>query len=273
MMTLDGAIDHTAKTRWYGNRGLKSTLSQVTIAVATLRKIDPLVNVVTDVTRSHLLQAVAMWQAQGLAPATITRRLQCLSAIGVPLCGVHVRTPKRPKWWLNPEVQAQLVHCKSVKPATLRLFCDYVDWTVHTGLRVEETLRLVRSDFADNFTRLLVPGTKTNMANSALPLGADAAKIARDRLDGQPFNTPMFDISYDRLAHVWEALREEMGLAGRPGVTLKAFRRTAARYLHYDRKMPLDLLRQYLRHENINTTMEYLRLTGGASEDEMRRFL
>jgi hypothetical protein len=37
--------------------------------------------------------------------------------------------------------------------------------------------------------------------------------------------------------------------------------------------MPLDVLRQYLRHENIKTTEEYLRLTGGYSEAEMRRWL
>jgi hypothetical protein len=37
--------------------------------------------------------------------------------------------------------------------------------------------------------------------------------------------------------------------------------------------MPLDMLRQYLRHESIWTTMGYLRLVGGYDKDEMRKFL
>ena len=42
--------------------------------------------------------------------------------------------------------------------------------------------------------------------------------------------------------------------------TLKALRRSAARYLTVG-GMPLDILRQYLRHNSVATTMGYLRLT------------
>lgn len=272
-MTLEGAIDYTSRTRWYGMRSRPTAVSQATIAVADLKKNCPTISVVSDVSKDHLLAVVAQWQAHGLAPATIRRRLFALSAIGVELHGVNVRSPKRPKWWLSPEVQTQLTTCTSLSPHFLGEFRVYVEWTILTGLRVEESLRLVSSDFGQDFTRLLVPGTKTTSANTALPLGERAAELARQRLAGKPFNTPMFDISYRRLLRKWQKLREEMGLEGNPGATLKSFRRTAARYLHYDKGMPLDLLRQYFRHKNISTTMEYLRLTGGASEDEMRRFL
>ncbi len=37
--------------------------------------------------------------------------------------------------------------------------------------------------------------------------------------------------------------------------------------------MPLDMVRLYLRHGSMETTMGYLRLTGGYEEGEIRRYL
>jgi integrase len=69
----------------------------------------------------------------------------------------------------------------------------------------------------------------------------------------------------------WATVRKQMGIE-HPGATLKAFRRGAARQLTVG-GMPLDMLRQYLRHESVSTTMGYLRLVGGYDKNEMRKFL
>lgn len=267
-------MEFAIRTRWHGRRCLKTNISQSTIAIKGLRLVDPSIQHAGDVTQAHLYQAVAMWRSAGTAPATIIRRLNCLHVLGVATKGCSIHNPKRPKWWLRPEVREQLAaialptHLRHLQPQLLA----YVEWATLTGLRVEETLRLTRADFAADFSSVLVGGTKTSMANATLPLGDRASVIAVNLMQHSDTNAAMFTLTYDQLRDVWLAARTALGIEHR-GATLKALRRTAARYLHYDRGMPLDLTRQYLRHENVQTTMEYLRLTGGASEDEMRRYL
>ncbi len=97
-----------------------------------------------------------------------------------------------------------------------------------------------------------------------------AKRALRKPITGQ--SDKVFPITYDHLLARWDALVLRMGWEGN-GVTLKALRRSAARYLHVDCGMPLDMVRAYLRHEDIETTLGYLRLTGGYGTEEMRRFL
>jgi len=54
--------------------------------------------------------------------------------------------------------------------------------------------------------------------------------------------------------------------------TLKAMRRTAVRHLTVN-GMPTEMVRDYLRHSDIKTTMGYLHLVGGYSTEEQRRYL
>ena len=125
--------------------------------------------------------------------------------------------------------------------------------------------------FNDDFTEMHVPGLKTMAAQATLPLSSAATVVAvyifRGRSRGLMFHT----VNYCQLRRKWATVRKQMGIEN-PGATLKAFRRGAARQLTVG-GMPLDMLRQYLRHESIRTTMGYLRLVGGYDKDEMRKFL
>jgi integrase len=285
--TLGQALNETAKEKWEGRRCYRPVLSQALTAIEALGGED--VRVVT-IKADRVKVLARKWVAAGLSPGTVKMRICALKAMGVSVEGAMPRQLRPLKWWLDPDTHERLRQLLQPKTDEFqrgtalrtfdanterenRLFLDYVDWTLATGLRVEETLRVRRHHFSDQFRTLTVPGTKTARSQAGLPLSTEAQEIAGRLFRGRDdAGGPMFPISYQKLGEVWRRCRKELGITD-PLATLKAFRRGAARRLHAQNGMPLDVLRQYLRHGAVQTTMSYLRLTGGYSEEETRRWL
>lgn len=263
------ALRETEIARWRHQRCHRSTLYQAEVAVGDLEDVAKRILRVCDVTPAMVREATMRWRAAGKSASTINARLSTLSAMGVDCSGQFVPLPKRLKWWMSPDVYDRFA--KIVKEdAPLRL---YVDWAGATGFRIEESLRLTRSHFFKEHTAVTVPGSKTRGAQATLPLSGAATAIAVRAFRGRPDNpdTRMFPVRYEDLRREWNAARKALGITD-PLATLKAMRRTAARSLTVN-GMPLPILKQYLRHSNIATTMGYLHLTGGYSEEEMRKWL
>lgn len=267
--TLQQVLDETARQRQWS----KSMCSQAQQAITTLNRSVhaeddyALKRQASAVWSSDIHIATAAWYASGLAPATIQKRLVALKCMGLPVEGVKApKDPRKLKWWLRPEEEEKAIKALStqqigIEPDMVFALASHIRWTTKTGLRIEETLRLTERDFGDR--TVLVPGTKTASSQAELPLSEAAWEAHYDIL--------VVRHDYSDLEQAWRKLRTHMGWP--PEATLKALRRSAARYLHYDLGMPLDLVRQYLRHEDIATTMGYLRLTGGVSTAEYRRYL
>lgn len=264
--TLGDALRETAMHRWRDRRCEATNIGQALLAIKDLggAKVQ-----LRHVTRAKLLEAVGKWQGRDkLTPASVNKRLNCLSAMGVNVRGCRAHNPKKLKWWLNPQDHERF---RALLPPG-DLLMSYIDWTAATGLRVEETLRLCRSDFSDGFREVLVPGTKASEAQATIPLSTAAQIIARSLLlDATDHNARMFPVSYVALRKAWRKAAKALDIT-HPGATLKALRRSAARHLTTN-GMPLDVLRQYLRHSDISTTIEYLRLTGGYNTEEIRKWL
>lgn len=295
--TLQQALTRVYEADWQHRRdGGKCLLSQARMAVTHLRVWQGLEDSVPvdEVQTHHIQRIVAKWYEFGTAPATITKRLNCLSKLGVSVEGT--RPPKKHvlKWWLRPEDRDRL--CRWLRAHTVQLdltpdgseygkpapryasFADLIEWTTITGLRIEESLRLDwHRDIGVVFETVSVPGTKTANSQATLPLGARAVEILKGRAGRlhHAANSRVFgDLDYLWCAEKWAtACRPFLGAESHPTCTLKALRRSAARYLAVERNMPLDVVREYLRHEDIETTMGYLRLTGGYNTEEMRRWL
>lgn len=276
---LRAALRILWETKWQHCRSGKTLLSQAEIAITALEATRT--HTAQEVTPRHVQRITALWYGQGLSPATITKRLNCLSALGVNVTGE--RPTKRPqlKWHL-PEAQRLdvmdfLRSRERVNARLAEVSAAYVGWTATTGLRLEETLALKRTDISNGPSgwTVQVPGTKTAKSQATLPLSAEQVSYANVAMRHRNMhsNDCLFNITYDELRSAWSLVREEFGWVDEPTCTLKALRRSAARYLHVDCGMPLDMVRQYLRHEKIETTLEYLRLTGGYGTEEMRRFL
>lgn len=295
--TLEEALRETAIAKWQGRRCYATNMSQATIAVFAVKRAEAdnkgwrdhlsdrsakalAALTVGDISPTAIKSCTSRWYSEGLAPATINKRLNCLSAMGVSVEGCRVREPKVLKWWLKPEDEATL---------TLALFdrwrggcpkanhmARFIAWTTRTGLRVEETLRLRKGDFHRDSVEsyaVTVPGLKTAEAQATLPLGAEAAEMVVARFIQLDPDDRFIPLTYPELEAEWRWCRALLNAADNPTATLKALRRSAARHLHVAKGMPLDMVRQYLRHEDIETTMGYLRLTGGYGTEEMRKWL
>jgi hypothetical protein len=84
-----------------------------------------------------------------------------------------------------------------------RILVEYADWTVETGLRVEESLRLCRSHFTENFRNVRVPGIKTKGPEATLPLSTAAQEVAARIVAGREGpDVPMFPMSYQLLSSI-----------------------------------------------------------------------
>jgi len=171
-----------------------------------------------------------------------------------------------------------------------RLMADYVEWVCFTGMRVEEVLRMtwddVRLDIRNepdpktgkaslvSYSEMTVPGTKTFDAQASLAISLRPALLLWKRrmmvVSKGAGAERVFPINYDRLSVDWARPRAWLGATDNKLATLKALRRSAARNLTVN-GMPTAVLKDYLRHSNITTTMGYLRLTGGYSTSEQRR--
>lgn len=263
--TLQGALKAASAQRWRDSPTQQCQAKKAAEALGPTRAPE-------SVTKDETAALAQRWHQEGLSAATINKRLSCLGVLGVVDPG-HVRPDRKLKWWLNPTAQKELTSWLR-KQDKGSVMADYIDWTCLTGLRVEETLRLQWYEFmTDSRGRysVTVPGMKNSHSQATLALSEDVNPILARRRDQSPSGP--FRMSYIQLYDKWDVCRNFLGVKEDHLATLKALRRSAARYLHIEKGMPLDLVRTYLRHENIETTMGYLRLTGGYREDEMRRYL
>jgi integrase len=275
---LDAAIQVALKTHWRGTRRYALMVSWTNSLNAALPG-----KCLEDITSED----VEAWrEAMTDAPATIYARVGVLSVIYKVARGrgykgpvpefQRPRVPKPLKWWLNPEQQPKVISWLRASNTAHREASLLVDWTVSTGLRIEESLRTQRQHFHGLGTCapwITVPGTKTDDAQATLPLSAYAAGLASRLLGvegGQ--RTPLFTITYREMWADWDACRKVMGFNASTA-TLKALRRSYA-HARAAKGCPLPLLQQLMRHKSAATTMGYLKLTGGQFTDaELRRFV
>jgi integrase len=289
-MTLAQALAHVAEGRWKGMRSHSSNMSQARTALDTVSRLarpelgnlpraERIARVLHhEVRPEHLKAAVREWRQTTLGAVTINRRVVALSVLGYETRSLYTPMRKKLKWWLKPDAQ-EVLTAKLLAWGTRldRLMVHYITWATQTGLRVEETLRLTRADFAelpDGRVVMTVPGLKTSAAQATLPLTALAQGVYHSRLGGiSDPSARLFPVSYGRLSEKWRECQKVIDVQNNPTATLKALRRNAARNLHVIKGMPLELVRNYLRHENVQTTMGYLRLTGGYGAEEFARYL
>lgn len=264
--TIRKAAEDAINGQWANVRSTARTKSQALISVSFLEQRGrQYLDEITD----DDITALRDWSLQqGLAPSSVNCRMSALSVLGVKVR--YCKLPRKRKWYLSPPDELQLLSLGL--PPVLQSF---VRWTVATGLRVEESLALRWMDIDLEAGTVRVSGTKTEMAEALLPLSQEAKGVLiewRKHLRTTPPASRVFPVTYRGLWRLWEKARKQMGLQDVATATLKSLRRSFARRAHVN-GMPIDILRQYLRHGNLKTTQGYLWLVGGYSQDEMRRYL
>lgn len=286
--SIASAVERVSR-RWQGTRARASQNSQLLQAIKTLLEVRSDLNAspdrLEDVPTLVVQECVRRWQTAGLSPSTISARLSVLSVLGVKTNGCWVRNKLPPKWWLKPDDSERLLEYLRATPSPFPvalLLADYIEFISYTGLRVEEALRLTWRDFTLSVTEadgvmssqseMTVPGTKTQGSRAGLPLGVLPSVLLLKRQEMAGDEPHVFPIKYDHLHELWNKARAFLGEQNNPMATLKALRRGAARHLTTN-GMPTEMVRAYLRHSNIKTTMGYLHLVGGYNVNEMRKFL
>ncbi len=265
--TLSDLLEVARLGPWRALRTLDRSVSQARMSIKLLETLG--VKYPHEVTPSILSQFTQ--RSLGCcSPATLAIRLSVLKALGVHIPeGAGGRHPPPRKWFLREEDEEKLVACTGLSPVS-RCF---IAWTCATGLRIEESLRLKWRDVRFPDCVVDVPGTKTLGSAAPLPLSNEARAVLGIVWTHHANPTdPVFPIDYRALRREWQIAREYLGYADVPTATLKALRRSFARRAHL-KGMPADVLRQYLRHGSLKTTMGYLHLVGGYSHEEMRRWL
>lgn len=271
----------TAEARWKGTRGERIALAFAEDVVSWLE--GERVKTLDDITSFHVSDLKLRYEQAGNSPGTVSRKLSIITtmyrvalehkpalALGRPP-RIRVKLSPVLKWWLTPDARAKLIPW--LKSQGEDLMADYVEFICHTGLRVEEALRLRDTSFTglDTDKPLLgVPGTKTGGSQRTVPISANAAAIARRRIaaskDGR-----LFSVTYTVLRDRWLDCRDFLGET-RPTATLKALRRSFAK-IASDKCMPIERLQKYLRHSDIKTTMGYLAVVGSDDMENSRQWL
>lgn len=298
-LSLDAALE-TARRVWRHTmleRSYLTRYSQAKQAVAILKSLG--CKTTKDATAPGMLSRFRdrCFVRDKIAAATYNARAMALRGMGIEVG--YLSPPHQLKWFLTDEGEERIRALPTSldyhrRDAILPITKSFIFWTCATGLRVEETLRLQwlhlslhsanasppsgRMTAAAFQATILVPGTKTASAQATIPISEEACTILCGLMpkDGSApqLGGHIFPVTYNTLFREWAKVRKLLGIDPEktPTATLKALRRSFARRAHLS-GMPVDVLRQFLRHEDIKTTQGYLRLVGGYSADEMRRWL
>lgn len=281
--------------RWLGQRSQDASITACEYFIRNCLEIG--ITSSLDISQRHIDAYKLGLENRGLAASTINTRLVAVKAY-VDHCIGYARShgfeneadfmavlkfsyktrSKQSKWHMSDN-DLGLLHARMPDALGLddaHLMTDYINWTCETGLRVEETLRLLPGDFEALSTErpaLLVPGTKNEQSAIRIPISMVAAGIILKRQGAVVrTNGRVFDVSYAKLRAMWQTCRTIMGVEANPTATLKALRRNfAANALR--KGLPARIIQELMRHSNIETTMSYLRLIGMSDNDETRALL
>jgi integrase len=277
--TLAAACDLALDVHWRGMRREASAKSWCGQLVAAFPD-----KTLATLTTQDINTYIRLMELDGLASWTIHAKVCAVSTLytvakangydGPEPIIPRPRVKKKLKWWLTPEAEAEVAAW--LRSRGKDQMADFVRWTVETGLRVEETLRVQAMHFTGLLTdkpELTIPGTKTEDAQATVALSSAAADIARSHFMSLGGSACLFPMDYGHLFWTWDLVRKQFGWLDIPTATLKALRRSFARRLSAN-GCPPQVVQQMMRHRSIDTTLDYLKLVGGGySTEEQRKWL
>ena len=173
----------------------------------------------------------------------------------------EIKLPKRHR------VKGHKVHylTKYMEDDLLTWLLDYDERAFHIvqalidlGCRVNELLNLERR-FVDMPNNQINFNERKNDKAVAVPMTQRVILIMQANSMGKKPTDKLFDIDYTWLNAVWQKARKELGYAKEKYYTLHLCRHTCASRL-VQRGVPLLLVKDWLGHEDIKTTMIYAHL-------------
>lgn len=235
----------------------------------------------------HIRGFIAERQGEGVAPATINRELDILSAminhaqvhmewqLPNPVRGRSLREPEGRVRWITKIEAARLIACARKRRNGKRL-ADFIELALHTGCRMNELLKLEwrRVDWDNQLIALEGEDTKAARRRT-VPLNEVAMAALKRRArqvasdcPGSPWVFAKPDGS--RLGAVREGFKSACKEAGIVNFRIHDLRHTCASWL-VSEGVPLADVKEVLGHSTIKMTERYAHLAPHRARDAVAK--
>lgn len=255
--TLQALADLTLKLRWAGTRGERTACINASICIRDIGNIAP-----ARVTTQTIDALTIKWKDEGVADATINRRLSALSTMlrvahdrgfisGLPKVDRRKEQKGRIRYYSSEEEEKIIAWFRFTDNLDM---VDLITVAIDTGMRKGELQRLEGRDVHDEkvhvwFTKADIPRT--------IPLTKRVSAILEERkkVYGAGKLFPMTD---DSIRYAWDTMRNKH-FPNDPHAVFHTLRHTFVSRL-IQRGANLKKVSELAGHSTITTTMRYSHL-------------
>jgi len=257
--TIQDAFRLTLRLHW---KGTKAEATAYKNGNACVQALGP-ETLLTDIGPEQINEMLFEFEDQGNGGSTINRKMSAFSMLmktaldqgwikALPKVPRRREGAHRIRWMDEAEEAKVLAMCDHLGLPDLR---DFIIVAIDTGFRRSELLRFKTKDFSNGLLHLHAGTTKTDEAR-AVPATKRVTEILvrRGNLE-RPFEA----INGHTLRWQWDKLRELMKLTDDPQFVVHMLRHTCASRL-VQRGVPLVVVKTWMGHKTIATTMRYAHL-------------
>lgn len=259
--TLQDAYDRTYALHWKGEKGERTSIINGNAVLNVLGRS----TLVSEVTPDEIMELIETLEDQGNSGSTVNKKLSCLSMMlktakeQWPTCLQFVPPIPRRKegshrirWMDTREEEKALAMCEHLGLDDLR---DYIIVGIDTGFRRSEQMHFATKDYFNGMLHLYAPETKGNK-NRAIPATKRVHKIIQRRSNSARL---FAGLTESTLRSQWEALKGHMGMDDDKQFVVHMLRHTCASRM-VQRGVPLAVVKEWMGHADISTTMRYAHL-------------
>lgn len=261
--TISGALDMALRQRWHGAKDRSGSYRCGQAWVEALGPRRPL----DEITTAIVADVIEAWERRGSAPATINRKVAALSVMlkTAQANGKLAALPLLPR---RKEYEGRIRYLRPDEEESLLNFApgpaerDLMVLSIYTGIRRGELARLtVRDcDLTSDLPRITVWVSKGDKPRTIF-LTARAAEAVKRLTAGLSSHEPLIPegitpTHLSRLVAAWKVAR---GLPPGDEMCWHSLRHTCASRL-VQRGVPLIVVKEWMGHAAIETTMRYAHL-------------
>jgi site-specific recombinase XerD len=263
-LTLKQAYDRAYKEFWSINSKSPETYDHNWKIIEEIIGGNTLLD---DIDRARLTTLVSTMIDKGYTLATINRKLSLISKILTLAVewGEVSNIPKIPRMkernnrirWVSDKEESLITGVLRDKGDHYRcLMASFVEFLRDTGMRLSEGLGVEEKDI--DLTKAVIYVWENKADHPRMVPMTDRVKgILEDRL--RFGNKPFGVLTKDKCEHYWNWAKERIGLSGDKYFVIHALRHATASRL-VNAGVDLMIVKEYLGHKSIQTTLKYAHL-------------
>ena len=168
----------------------------------------------------------------------------------------RLKEKKQKVHYLTPDMEIELLNYLTANE--YREARDIIECLIDLGCRVNELLNLEKR-FIDFYINQINFNDRKNDMAVAVPMTDRVKSKIQDYYNNSKDFDKVFSLNYSELNAIWQKARKDLGYADKKFYTLHLCRHTCASRL-VQRGVPILLVKDWLGHEDIKTTMIYAHL-------------